>query len=743
MFSASAGKDAGAFSLERPHAGTTSKTRKSTSCCKRFLIFGGILTLLASALGIAYGVIRVATVLTTPHRALYHVGPLDEKSDISQVVRPLIGREQEFDIAVTVWVRSEDEEAKRSEHGVKASIWTVEAPSVIPLYSDIVFHGLRLTDKNVFATVNFTLPTAHFRNHSLTNYDLRGSIVLIPSSPSLLDHIVDFSTWLPDFVEALPVRSWPFPLGSPDKGEKTVADEAVESFGVTVPLIQFGHINSRCDNEDGEEDPEEQDGEDPPILENSTERGSLLETTEGKAVLESHPYIVTRTQIRVVDETTPFDRKLYSKRLGQLRRTSCAQLSKFRPTIFDCDRSYVEVGHAETQMTIAVPNESSKASWAYSPYISLSKSAVGPKDLIPIPVNREECPLVDDVISSSRDDEASIKVSWKLSFSGRSFRKLIAAEMVEANIAPSSDGLTRSEHYQALEQDAAELTLGLGGHRHGENAHPRRRLFIIGLQTVLACAVLLLDSLYWFTRTSTVAITIPGTLLRVGSMAVENVSPTISVALLENITALDWISTVLWKTPMLIPELLMIKGVFHLKIRKRAGAWWTRWIPVVYRTPATHEERASRRLDAQTSSWVKGCVLTSLFATFYFLAPHNYAVLPPLLPEPSPNDYAQSLIMDAWPYVTWPMDLAGKLFQITLNWRSQQFAGSYRLSALILLALRAVGFLDYVPMLVGKYDARPVLVAHAFVDFVLLAVLAWQAVTLPRVEQNEDSLHGE
>jgi hypothetical protein len=53
-------------------------------------------------------------------------------------------------------------------------------------------------------------------------------------------------------------------MGSEYQGEKTIADLALESFGLSVPLIRFHDIPSRCpsvlnDDEDGEKTKSEKD----------------------------------------------------------------------------------------------------------------------------------------------------------------------------------------------------------------------------------------------------------------------------------------------------------------------------------------------------------------------------------------------------------------------------------------------------------------------------------------------------
>jgi len=45
-----------------------------------------------------------------------------------------------------------------------------------------------------------------------------------------------------------------FPLGSPQQGNRTLADEAFESFSISVPLIEFHEIQSRCSSLTEEDD---------------------------------------------------------------------------------------------------------------------------------------------------------------------------------------------------------------------------------------------------------------------------------------------------------------------------------------------------------------------------------------------------------------------------------------------------------------------------------------------------------
>jgi hypothetical protein len=99
----------------------------------------------------------------------------------SDVVQPLIGLSDTFDIAVTVWqLATEKEQAAqykllRKKKGSLTSELRFESPALLhsayakyydhmstlekAIYSDIVFHGVRLSDADIHATVSFTIPT--------------------------------------------------------------------------------------------------------------------------------------------------------------------------------------------------------------------------------------------------------------------------------------------------------------------------------------------------------------------------------------------------------------------------------------------------------------------------------------------------------------------------------------------------------------------------------------------------------
>ena len=123
------------------------------------------------------------TVYFSPHQFMYQNQTLGEVSNRSRVVRPLIDDEQTFDLAVTVRIKRSDAERQSYELQHSPLVDTIRAKTkadVIsdsrwagflqeqekwvmtekPVFSDVVFHGLKISDKNIFADVNFTIPTA-------------------------------------------------------------------------------------------------------------------------------------------------------------------------------------------------------------------------------------------------------------------------------------------------------------------------------------------------------------------------------------------------------------------------------------------------------------------------------------------------------------------------------------------------------------------------------------------------------
>ena len=144
--------------------------RNSISGCKCLLILGAIIVLSTVALSVARFLTSLLTNVGDPFRALFQNASLAEVLNRTSVVQPLINHEQTFDLAATVWLRSAESREHNASTPVKegrndiqegegAGGQTEAGVLETPLYSDIVFRGLRFTDKNIFSTINFTMPT--------------------------------------------------------------------------------------------------------------------------------------------------------------------------------------------------------------------------------------------------------------------------------------------------------------------------------------------------------------------------------------------------------------------------------------------------------------------------------------------------------------------------------------------------------------------------------------------------------
>ncbi|KIM91908.1 hypothetical protein PILCRDRAFT_809902 [Piloderma croceum F 1598] len=682
--------------------------------------------------------------LSHPYQHLYHVHNLNV-SRKDYMVQPLITHNQTFDIAATVWLRTtESKEHSEAIGGLGQGLDETQAIEVTetPLYSDVVFRGLNLAQQNAFSVVNFSLPTAIFRNANVSNFDLRGSFILLPSSPSLLDHVTSYSTGIPKTIKPLPVRAWPFPLGSPDHREKLLVDEVLESFGVTFPLLQFHTVRSRCPSPS--KGAHTADGFD--IM------GSLslplLQTTNGKPVLKNHPCIITRTQIIVVDETNIFNQIAYIKAQQELKETACGHgVPGVQPNRYLCARGYLTNGHWETLMELGVLDESTgkiQTQWAYAPYIFASRFAPGPKDLLIIPVNREDCSMTDssEAIQAPSDgtyvaptppEDDLIDVTWKLSYSGRTpFQLISGAEIVPG--VTVYDFATRSEREQMIGHDRAEVIHGLFGHKFSNDIHPLRRALIRGLRIALSTIVFSLDIHYWYTRRSTFSISILGTALISGSELFVELASIIAKG--KGLFALFMSLLLATFTDLALP-LLAIKTILRIKF-----GWWKEmgWVPTVRRASITRREITSARLEAATNWRHKAVVWLFLAFIRYVFVPENRFVIPSRLPAP---DHAKDWLSGFSPLLLNTSRVTGKMLQLRHNLKARSFAGSYKLSAALQLLERVMFLAGITPLLVGRLDASPGLSVHEVVEITLLLATTWQALTFPNVLQTSYDDHAE
>ena len=89
------------------------------------------------------------------------------------------------------------------------------------------------------------------------------------------------------------------------------------------------------------------------------------------------------------------------------------------------------------------------------------------------------------------------------------------------------------------------------------------------------------------------------------------------------------------------------------------------------------------------------------------------------------------------------LQFAGHLIQLEFNRRSQTFAGDYALTTYLQLSAVFIRFLIYIDKFIGVHDSRNGL---SFLDLawcIAYGYTAWQAYTLPRVEQDVKDMEEE
>jgi len=196
--------------------------------CAAFTTFSLVFLFFLSILGVL--VYQGWTALRNaqhPHKSLWYDSAKHNKS---LPVINYLGRDDLFDIGVTVWLLPTEVDIARNKQIREASSVVDSAPRdsdladkdrlqpndygfidspAIPLYSDIVFRNATMTSKHLLETVNFSLPIARFCGLNVSNSDLKAAFVLIPHRGGLLDKANKWSSVVPDWMTKSAVRPWP------------------------------------------------------------------------------------------------------------------------------------------------------------------------------------------------------------------------------------------------------------------------------------------------------------------------------------------------------------------------------------------------------------------------------------------------------------------------------------------------------------------------------------------------------
>jgi hypothetical protein len=179
--------------------------------------------------------------------------------------------------------------------------------------------------------------------------------------------------------------------------------------------------------------------------------------------------------------------------------------------------------------------------------------------------------------------------------------------------------------------------------------------------------------------------------------------------------------------------------------------------PFIRKTPASHDERASLRLEVRGRAMVLFTVsdieplvndhsahahpiqsiqvLISIFALHVF-GPLSYPIRHHIGPAPDPMSSQHDHFIALEKFLLSPLNMAGDIFQLILNYRSRTFAGQYKLAAWLMLVMYVLDFASETEWVVGKVLVGRPLEAAWVVYLIPLAVWVVQAVLYPKVAQD-------
>ncbi|KAJ7710518.1 hypothetical protein B0H17DRAFT_1173539 [Mycena rosella] len=546
----------------------------------------------------------------------------DQVTNRSTVARPLLSAEDRFDIIATVWLRgnasqqagyqadrypdaaSEVVEDSKDTHFHReirlrnpgtVSPWTAWSdmgvrPTAaqddvfeVTLYSGVIIQNATLSDKEI--------ELANQLGAEPTTEHLRASFVVSPSVK--MDHLRNFSSWMPDYVLETQWRSRP---ASPTE-QKSLIDRAIDSFSLSVPMVEFHPIMSHCDA----------------IL----NAAGFTNTTPAYnqpwgSNASRHPHVTSRVHLRILNEQHLFNLTAYNTVHNKLRRTSskCGlgyNLGKSPglPHRSVCLRTYEDVSPMETRLEFS-DSHHGETEWAYAPFLSAALNAAGPLDQIPVPVNRVNCsaqasynstnlPVLEPSLLND-----TMKVIWHISFSGRTPRKMLLSDLTA--FAPVINA-SQSELERIEEQVWFEPQNTLRGHRFHVDSHPRRRLVASTLGL-------------------TVGISIRGQWLSTAGFLAW------AVELMFNSS--DFVEKIVLGCVYIFLSVFPLFAIARMELSWRG---FTR-LPATF-AHATHAERASSRIDARSSWRFIGMSMLILAMCLFLADPYQRNLIPsPLPPDP-------------------------------------------------------------------------------------------------------------
>ncbi|OCF75317.1 hypothetical protein I204_04170 [Kwoniella mangroviensis CBS 8886] len=741
--------------------------------------------LLACGIGVFLAVTVFSAAKTTiswfkdPHKALVHNGTITPNLSSSQVVRPLIDLETKFDILFTVYGRIpndevEDEKQRKeyqdqidkdtetdtetytgNELALSARVGRspVEIrylPQERTIYQNVVFRGLTLEDKDVEKTINFDLPLKRFYDHFLYAPDVRAAIALLPQRPSKLDRLDNFTSWKPEEAE-FPIRIDDNFIATsslyPRTEEYAIQWKALEQMTYAFPLIEFFNHGDPCNSTkaDSDEDELEEDDlyasiiadvdghQEPPKPDEENEKSEKVKNVKREKSW-MHPHIVTRSHVYVMKETRLLDRKAYDKAHKELRKNACGKGSLgHHVSRFLCSRTYVSNGYWENRFVLNPLEGQKNKELAYGPYIDAIFHAAGPKDVHALPVTRHNCSASNNstIISEPVLDPEYLPVNYTIRFSSLTPARV---GLLNHFVQPKRVSHNASEFEIAHSHNEWEQASGVFGAKK-EGTHPIRRLIITTLRTLVAFPILILNLIYWYTRTTTVGINHPAAYISSGGMII-NALVSLGQGFKEIDGWSDGVLLVLLSTLEFIPAILQLKVTLPIEMVR--NGWWKfnlkrwRW---------SHNERNSMRRGTGIDPKIWIGIFLSLFSIIYFPNKYSLAILHPsiLPPPPIPSESSSAITAihesPIFAALSRSFEIFALILQISHNAHNSTFAGNYKLTTYMIMGYRVSELVYFVPFIVGTYDLRMGIAYITVIEVAIEGVLVWQAWKLPKIDQ--------
>ncbi|KAJ9107516.1 hypothetical protein QFC21_000972 [Naganishia friedmannii] len=704
--------------------------RKKVSPC-RCLAYTSLVFGVAIGCAIAFIIVKavweVFDVARHPHKAHHHKGTLEGFVQVdTDIVRPILEPDVRFDVAVALWYSLPEDEQDAMDNstateGEKTLMQYFNLPlrdirpipKQIPLFSDIIIRNASFQDEHIHRQVTYQLPLERFRAKKLGSFDVRATFVLLPLDSDRFNRISNFSDWKTDEIVVAPILpSDALPFTAQYTSPST-AEELMQSWGASLPLIRFHEIPSQCSFAPANATERHGDGSAPNLQGQNVEdwEDSTSIPTFDESLHKQHPHIVSRTHMIVVAENRPYNRTAFLKKHSDLQKKACKGPAFNLPRHYRfCQKTYGQNG--EFGLKVDLDSESGTGSEiGYLPFLDVVRNAAGPKDTMPIPVNREICATYnnDTVAQRFPEDNTHINVTWNLQFSSVSAGRVsLVDHFLPPRVMESQINIT--ERDLLIAHDAWE--------QHGN--------------WPILLIIHLLEVVYWYSRTSIGGLDLWATGFLAAHIVLESICPLVydkDQDYQKSGAATRFLILVItaWAA---IPTILIVKLMSPLEIT------WSTWAKMeIHRSRLNRQERASQRIASQISPSIHLMTVAALAIACYLISYFhlNRDLIAPLVAH---EHYVRGVTERILFNLDFGFKVSASLFQIIMNRKCSTFAGRYRISAI----LSSLAMLLWVARLsqrfIGKRNPAYSFDAMDGFNAVIELYTAYQAITLPSVKQD-------